>query len=491
MELLSPDDLYRALTARVMGGERPVTFLVGSAVSLPDDTGKGVPGVSAMLDLVRDELRRVDKEAQVLDSTSYQEVFARLKNVISPEAPNRVIQRAVLMSRYGSPDAINFDSFWDFSQSAEYHRALDRYSQTSNDWHIPNPTKSLARLCSLYPRTFGNTVLTTNFDALLEIALRGLGTPYFSSALHADGSFGNVSGTGTHVVHLHGHWLGSDTLHTFGQLNHPRPQVRSSIRRLLEQTTVVVLGYGGWEDMFMSAVSDLGEDDNATPDIVWCFYSRDPGDVDLKQQHVLVPLGPLIARGRARLFSGIDVADLLPELVRRCQQRKLAEQRSIVLEHFRRAVWNDLFNLQRESPGDIAKALCELGGEFLTVRATFAAVKAAASRGTSLSEEVEGLFVDYRDHLLKHEIKVSDYQTLEARRRIAIDFCERDGSDIDRAALNAVLAADCYLVVGDFDGQTAATFCAKAWQIMWRVMDSDRYGFWLEVIRPILGSIEE
>lgn len=491
MEWLDSDDFYSALTAKVVGGERPVTFLVGSALSLPDDRELrlGVPGVSGMLDLVRDELRRVGKEKEISPLTSYQEAFRQLKNILGPEAPNRVIQRAVLMSRWQKPNAVDFNEFWKLSQSTDYQISLERCSQTSNGWHVSNATKSVARLCSLYPTIFGGTVLTTNFDPLLEIAIADLEMPYFSSALHADGSFGNVSGTGTHVVHLHGYWLRSNTLHTDSQLTDNRSQVRSSIRRLIEKTTVVVLGYGGWKDMFMSAIREIADDKDAMPDILWCFYARDRDEITHAQQHVLESLAR--AQDNARLFAGIDVGRVLPELVRRCQQRKIAERRSIVLNHFRRALWNYLFDSgSSSSPGDVAKELCKVAGEYLTVRATFASVDAARGQGAQLSPKVERVFEDFRTHLPNHDIKLAEYNSLEARRIEAVEFSEQ-GTDIDRAAMNAVLAADCYLVVGQLDGQTAQVFCAKALHLLWRNMDSDRYAFWLQVIQQISVTIDD
>ena len=396
----------------------------------------------------------------------------------------------MLLSRWQSPAAADFNEFWKLSQSSDYQISLERLSQKSSGWHISKATKSLARLCSLYPSVFGGTVLTTNFDPLLEIAIADLEMPYFSSALHADGSFGNVSGTGTHVVHLHGYWLRSNTLHTFGQLTNDRSQIRNSIRRLIEKTTVVVLGYGGWKDMFMAAVREIADDKDATPDIAWCFYAGDRDEITHTQQHVIESLAGL--QDNARLFAGIDVGKVLPELVRRCQQRKIAERRSIVLSHFRRALWNYLFDSgSTSSPGDVAKTLCKLAGEYLTVRATFAAVDAAEGQGAQPSPIVKRIFEEFRAHLPNHEIKLVDYISLEARRTHAVEFCEQSRNNIDHAAMNAVLAADCYLVRGQLDGQSAQVFCAKALHLLWRNMDSDRYAFWLRVVQQILATIDD
>lgn len=240
-------------------------------------------------------LNSSSKAALFLISQPYQQGFGTLQSILGPEAPNRVIQRAVLMSRWEPPTGADFDAFRQSARSSDFQSSLEEASQDSCGWHIPKPIDALARLCSLYPSMFGATILTTNFDPLIELAFRKLEMPYVSSALHVDGSFGLVSGTGTHIVHLHEHWLRSDTLHTIGQLSYERTHVRGSIRRLLETTTVVVLGYGGWDDMFMSAVKDVATDGGARPDILWCFYGTDESTIADSAQHVATALAPLAA----------------------------------------------------------------------------------------------------------------------------------------------------------------------------------------------------
>lgn len=193
------------------------------------------------------------------------------------------------------------------------------------------------------------------------------------------------------------------------------------------------------------------------------------------------------------MFAGIDVAKVLPELLRRCQQRRLAEKRGIVMEHFRKALWNDLFanHLAGESPGEVAKELCALAGEYFTVRVTFAMVDAVARTTVPMSEQIATVFEEYRRHLCSREISVDDYfYKLEMQRAIAVEFSERKGTDVDHATVNAILAADCYLVAGNFDGQGVSVFCAKAFHILWRAMGSDRFHFLREAAHQLIESID-
>ncbi|EYF06769.1 hypothetical protein [Chondromyces apiculatus] len=78
------------------------------------------------------------------------------------------------------------------------------------------------------------------------------------------------------MVHMHGYWYGTDTLHAPLQLGQERPQLRASLARLLTGRTLVVLAYGGWDDIFTRTLRDVSADQGAYPDALWCFYDRDP-----------------------------------------------------------------------------------------------------------------------------------------------------------------------------------------------------------------------
>ena len=49
------------------------------------------------------------------------------------------------------------------------------------------------------------------------------------------------------IVHLHGYWRGSDTLHTPAQLTTRRRRLTASLQRLLTRHSVVVISCGGWD----------------------------------------------------------------------------------------------------------------------------------------------------------------------------------------------------------------------------------------------------
>ncbi|MBB3349810.1 hypothetical protein [Sphingomonas sp. BK069] len=66
-------------------------------------------------------------------------------------------------------------------------------------WHLAPGVEALARLAAGWPDRFGRTVLTTNFDPLLSVAVARAGGPTFRTMLHRHGDIGQS----TRVVHLH------------------------------------------------------------------------------------------------------------------------------------------------------------------------------------------------------------------------------------------------------------------------------------------------
>jgi hypothetical protein len=177
-------------------------------------------------------------------------------------------------------------------------------------WSLGLGVEALGKLVARYPTRFGEMVLTTNFDPLIEVAISRASGAFYKTILHADGNLAQTEATGCHIVHLHGYWYGSDTLHTVRQLGQDRPRLNASLRAVLRNKLVVVCAYGGWDDAFtgalMEAVSDLTE----YPEILWTFFGKTP-KLDSK---LVSRLTPGLDRGRVSLYSGVDCNLLLPRL---------------------------------------------------------------------------------------------------------------------------------------------------------------------------------
>jgi hypothetical protein len=303
-ELLTKEDLLIA----ALSTKRPVAFLVGSPLSLKD--GVGVHGVVEILDFVRDEIRRraafslPNFEAALSGKTggdAYQEAMKWLGSRMGQDAINDVIETAVLKARkagVGQPRA-GTDGLPD-------------------EWDIPVGTANLGEMVASGNERFLGPVLTTNFDPLISLAVRGAGGRSARQDLTADGTLAGAVEDGPGictVVHLHGFWRNSDTLHTQAQLTNPRPKLTKSLQRLLQRRTLIVAAYGGWDDVFTYALIDLMNDEQAPLDVIWCFYEIDADKVKENHGKLLAAVEPAIRRNRFRAFGGIDCHSIFGEIL--------------------------------------------------------------------------------------------------------------------------------------------------------------------------------
>ncbi len=229
--------------------DHPVAFLVGAPLS--GDAGGGVPGVAPMLELVREEIsKRAAPELPRYDAKiatckpggdAYQAAMEWLQGNVGQPAVNRVIEVAVLKARKAGA-APNFAK-----------------NGKDCDWYIPPGTQQLAQLVcrdlSQPKPHFPGPILTTNFDPLLSLAIETCKARAHWRVVQSDGKLADVGeNEAVEVIHLHGFWRGSDTLHTSTQLNSPRPALRDSLRKILKQKTLIVAAYGGWDDVFARAL---------------------------------------------------------------------------------------------------------------------------------------------------------------------------------------------------------------------------------------------
>lgn len=301
-------DLYdkQAFLSAVTPAEKPVAFLVGSPLSW--DADGGVPGVTDIYSLIREKVKT--RKAKLVDrfdqatkgktgAEQYQTALRWLQGNISQLAVNEVIKEAIRRAR-------NDRAPRDFDADGEWA-----------DWHLPQGTKQLAELVCRESETYPGPILTTNFDPLLSLAIKSVGGNVRKRIIDGDGSLGREaeSEPGTsEVVHLHGYWRGSDTLHTPAQLTSVRPKLKASLQNLLRQKTLVVVAYAGWDDVFTQALVDLLHDDEAQLDVIWCFYESDPAIVQARYGHLIDKLQPAIARGVFRAYGGVDCQTIFGEI---------------------------------------------------------------------------------------------------------------------------------------------------------------------------------
>lgn len=312
-----------ALLNRLEANPRECVFLFGAPLTGSEVTGgPGVPSVSEIVDLIVDMLGRTSKIATEVRTVAaanptdaYQKAFASLYANKGPDVANAAIRKAVIRAR--TPNADPRAVLEAATHPIKYKAACEQLQNNDSGWFLRESIRALGWLLVHKAERFGRTVLTTNFDPLIEVAISREGGQLHSSALHSDGSLGTARGRGCHLVYLHGHWFGSDTLHVPHQLTQDRPQLKSSLKRILDQRTLVVLAYSGWDDLLTRTIAELVADLDAQPDIVWTFYERDIKKICASQGRLLSLLGPGIGRSRVTLYHGVDVHELLPELARR------------------------------------------------------------------------------------------------------------------------------------------------------------------------------
>lgn len=298
--------------------DRTVTFLVGSPISAPDHIGAhGVPGVTGMVDLIRNEFHGTDAETELdkglHDSVQpYQTAFEFLHAKRGQDAVNGIVRGSV----WQALNANNWPSFLPATTPEEADPATCRALERQCDaWILPTAVDLFGDLLVTCFDTFGRAVLTTNFDPLIEVSVAKHGGQYYRTVLHGDGRLGQTAADGTHIVHLHGHWCDSDTLHTPPQLLHPRPQLTRSLAQVVRTSTLVVIGYGGWDDVVSRALVELLDDPASSGEILWAFHADD-AHITRANGRLLATMGPGIGRGRVSLFHSVDCRVLFSELLK-------------------------------------------------------------------------------------------------------------------------------------------------------------------------------
>lgn len=301
-ELLTQEELITATIAT----KRPVAFLVGAPLSQQD--GVGVPGVTDILEFVRAEIRdrRIDFrlpnfEAELKGKTggdAYQAAMKWLGRNAGQDAINDVIRSAVLQARKDTAPELSSDD------------------GEPVDWNIPHGTASLGEIAARESERFRGPILTTNFDPLISLAIRCNGGRTGRRVLTSDGTLaGPAEDEICTVIHLHGFWRDSDTLHTQAQLTKPRPKLTKSLQRLLNGRTLIVAAYGGWDDVFTRALVDLMNDEQAPLDVIWCFYEDNVDRVKDQHGKLLAAIEPAMVMNRFRAFGGIDCHKIFDEIL--------------------------------------------------------------------------------------------------------------------------------------------------------------------------------
>lgn len=297
---------------RALENKEKLAFLVGSGLTSPR-YDPYQPGVLSVSDIVEEIKRNLTKygSLEVFDDelknsggeNDYQIAMKTLLMCAGQEELNKVITSAVLAARSSPEKVIKSD-------------VIDQAAMESDIdiWNIRSGVDSIAKLVLAYKDVFCSPVLTTNFDPLFEIAIKKNGGKAVTVFLTNDGSFDNVlAKDSVHVVHLHGYWYGSDTLHTNDQITKARPLLKGSLKKMLQDNTLVVLGYGGWNDVLTKTIIEVAEEGGNFKNILWTFFSDNEDDIIKRYKFILEGFKSTINQ-RVVLYKGIDADNVFNEL---------------------------------------------------------------------------------------------------------------------------------------------------------------------------------
>jgi hypothetical protein len=289
---------------------QPVSFLVGAPFSLDD--GVGVPNVEGFLEVVRNRVAQsgpqflTSLEGALSGSSGalrYQTAMGFVYDTLDAQAAADIVRTAVLRARKPGLPTLDLSTSYDGSP---------------DEWQITRAQRGLARAMHLDPDRFPGPIFTTNFDPLIELALRDQGFIAKTANIPLDGSITapvKSSKTEADVFHLHGFWRDSATLHRPQQLLAPRPQLQQSLQRHLDGTHLVVMAYGGWDDIFTTAIANCLNDPGFRGTLSWCFYNENPAIVEAENKTLFTKFSAGVAQGKISFFCGIDCHAFFDELI--------------------------------------------------------------------------------------------------------------------------------------------------------------------------------
>jgi hypothetical protein len=197
------------------------------------------------------------------DAASYPALFSLLEQFqVSPKVALGVIREAVLsvFEKTGYEDKCK--QAIDGGTDEAVRRALELELLTDR-WTIRPGIQFFAQLAVGNPTRFGRTVITTNFDPLIEVAMRRAGgSPVTISLRDSDSDIIAVQ----RVIHVHGHWTSDDMVSSqFGILRR-KEKVEHFLDDQLTNTVVVVLGYGGYDEALVDVLRRCRT-------LYWCSHS--------------------------------------------------------------------------------------------------------------------------------------------------------------------------------------------------------------------------
>lgn len=292
--------------------DRKITFLTGAGISIPN-----MPSTAEFVEIFLGELGKSSNSIRqsilsMDEGESYRHVASELKQRRGERGLAAAVRKGVLSAL--SSELIN--------------SASDTDKITYKDWNLPPSQKLFGELISGVPRQQLSAIFTTNFDPLTEASLEAQGvervtlSTIATDTIDLDAVIGHLP-----VVHLHGFWEKSATLSTALHLNAERSGVERMINRVLQKSVLIVIGYAGWNDSFMRALSrtvEAGNMANLDAEVLWLSYSPES---KLKSNSLVYNLRD---KPGVNFYYGVDASKFLKGVISRISELKRDSHSSFV-----------------------------------------------------------------------------------------------------------------------------------------------------------------
>ena len=300
------EDLVDSLALDMRRSSGSISFLIGSALSLSPD-GTGVPNVKGMCDIIEeymgeDELNIFDRFVsknpnyeELSDVSRYQLYFTFLMTVGNANDVKEVLIRAMDKAR----------------------------NPVTGDWIVSKSLVDLSNIMSFAPHKIRN-ILTTNFDEIIEEAVDNNNLSYHQYNLVKDQFINIVRSNAAHNVtisHLHGIWNG-DTMHTTTQLGVWSKRIKDSIEEILSTSTLYVIGYSGWDDIFIKSLQSVVDRFKSDYIIKWAFFDKNAASICNDNKDLFEALEPAITNGRFQGFKGVDCNKFFEDVIKELPKKK-------------------------------------------------------------------------------------------------------------------------------------------------------------------------
>lgn len=165
---------------------------------------------------------------------------------------------------------------------------------------VKAPTRAHRAIAQLVSSGYIKVIVTTNFDRLLETAVREAGVEpvVVSSAAAAVGAI-PLAHTKCTIVKLHGDYLDPDLKNTLAELGQYDPEIDALLDRILDEYGLIVCGWSGvWDEALRNAILRTRNRRYGT------YWSR-VGDLDERAQQLVDHRGAtqIVTEGADALFE--------------------------------------------------------------------------------------------------------------------------------------------------------------------------------------------